>query len=235
MKYGLGRRHAPDPRDENYLLSTLLDQKGSSALQTPKPIEEGGHASQWRGLLNYYDDSQYFFDQGDTPECVEYAWHHFMVDGPIKRRPAPVWPFGTLYNAAQLVDEWPGEDYEGTSVRAGAKVLQSWGLISNYYWAFDADTVARAILNRGPVVIGINWYEDMFEPNEEGILSVSGVLAGGHALEVDGVSLVTGLAKIKNSWNTSWGLGGTAYLSLEDLDRLIKEDGEACMAIEVPV
>jgi hypothetical protein len=32
-----------------------------------------------------------------------------------------------LYHEAQKVDEWPGEDYEGTSVRAGLDVLRTRG------------------------------------------------------------------------------------------------------------
>ena len=30
-----------------------------------------------------------------------------------------------LYHEAQKIDEWPGEDYDGTSVRAGLDILAS--------------------------------------------------------------------------------------------------------------
>ena len=32
-----------------------------------------------------------------------------------------------LYHEAQKVDEWPGEDYDGTSVRAGLDILRKRG------------------------------------------------------------------------------------------------------------
>jgi hypothetical protein len=34
---------------------------------------------------------------------------------------------GWLYHEAQRIDEWPGEDYDGTSVRAGMDVLRTEG------------------------------------------------------------------------------------------------------------
>mgnify|MGYP006891290300 CR=1 FL=1 len=87
-------------------------------------------------------------------------------------RKGGVAPFDTtfLYNEAQKIDQWPGEDYDGTSVRAGAAVLKSKGYISGYNWAWDVETVVNALLTLGPVVVGTWWTYDMFFPNEKVLL-----------------------------------------------------------------
>ena len=38
--------------------------------------------------------------------------------------------------------------------------------------------------------------------------------------------------RIKNSWGLGWGQQGHAYISFSDMTRLIKEQGEICLATE---
>ncbi len=109
---------------------------------------------------------------------------------------SPAW----VYDEAKKVDEWHGEVYPGTNVRAGAKILMREGYISSYHWAWDADTVARAILETGPVVVGTDWFMHMFYPDERGRIEIGGRVAGGHAYTLDGVNTETGWMRLKNSW-----------------------------------
>jgi hypothetical protein len=37
-----------------------------------------------------------------------------------------------IYNKAKVLDDWDGESYEGTSVIAGAKAMQSINLLNEY-------------------------------------------------------------------------------------------------------
>lgn len=219
---GLGRVPAPDNRDRAFPMSTVVAEAGEDPGTT------------WR----YWNPSAWWGDQGRTPHCVAYSWIHFVEDGPITR---PSTPHGgddpivdprTLYDECQRNDTWPGEDYDGTSVRAGAKVLQRRGFIGEYRWAWDAGTVVDALLRVGPVVVGSWWYRDMFYPDEEGNLSVSGERAGGHAYVLNGVNTERGIVRVKNSWGRGWGKDGYGYLRIEDLDRLLSEQGEACLATE---
>lgn len=194
-------------------------------LAAPPPVER---------RFRYWSANGWWGDQGQTPECVAYAWVHYLEDGPIGHSGrAPVVGPHTLYGEAQQVDEWPGEDYDGTSVRAGAKVLATAGFVGEYRWAWDVDTVVTALLTTAPVVLGTNWYSGMFDPTNEGQLIVGGDIAGGHAYVANGVNRDRGLVRIKNSWGRGWGIRGHAWIALEDLDRLIREDGEACLATEV--
>jgi hypothetical protein len=220
---GLGRIKAFDPRDHNFLRRASLPKA--------KP--------QRRKMYWIMPDN---LDQGNTPQCVAYAWEHYLLASPVKNRMYKT-P-NELYHECQLVDEWEGVNYDGTSGRAGAKVLQQAGLIGKYEWAFDLDTMTRHLLDFGPVVIGTNWYEAMFEPNtqvgKDLFLRVDGEYAGGHEWVLDGCNLDgkcycgdPGKYQGFNSWGNQWADSGRFWICPKDLARLIREDGEVCMATEL--
>jgi len=87
-------------------------------------------------------------------------------------------------------------------------------------------------------VVGTSWLYDMFFPKWDSklgkfLIRASGNLAGGHAYLLDGVNTQQGLVRIKNSWGRDWGHEGFAYMPLPDLEMLIADGGEACLAVEV--
>lgn len=214
---GLGRIQVTDPNDKKFLMKALLSTAPS--VRTSR----------------YWSASGWWGDQAQTSQCVGYSWAHWVEDGPVTQTgKAPIVPPLDIYTEAQKIDDFPGENYDGTTVRAGAKVLQDKGFIQSYTWAWDVDTVIQAILEKGPVVVGTNWYYDMFRPNiDTAIIMVSGNLAGGHAYVLNGVNIKKKLIRIKNSWGRAWGDKGHAYISFDDMDKLIKSNGEACLAIEI--
>jgi len=211
----LGRVYIPDARDNNHLISTVFPKQSTKITS------------------KYWDANMWWGNQGSTPQCVGYAWSHWIADGPIIHSGVqpPVNPT-TIYKEAQKVDEWVGENYAGTSVRGGAKYLKTSGKISSYLWAFDINTLINTILNVGPVVVGTNWYNGMFYPDKTGLIRITGRLAGGHAYVINGVDTRTQRFRIKNSWGKAWGQSGHAYISYTDMARLIRENGEICLAIE---
>lgn len=138
-----------------------------------------------------------------------------------------------MYTEAQKEDEWEGTDYDGTSVRAGAKVLQALGYIETYLWAWDINTLIESVLTLGPVVVGTTWYEGMFEPDRRtGQVRPTGRIVGGHAYVITGASRKSGKFRFKNSWSRGWGLNGRFTMTFEDFEMLLNDDGEACLAVE---
>jgi hypothetical protein len=216
---GLGRKHAVDPRDHGFALKAI----------TPAPMRT---SMMWPLVTPV-------LDQDDTPMCVGYAWTQFLYTAPVEHRRDALGNPGVLahqlYTMAQELDEWPGTNYDGTSVRAGAKALQAMGRLTEYRWAFSAAEARAFVLTRGPVILGINWYDDMFSPDHGGYLKVSGPLAGGHAILVDGYEQKRNAFRLVNSWGAGWGENGRAWLTFDDCDRLIKDDGECCSAVELKV
>jgi C1A family cysteine protease len=144
----------------------------------------------------------------------------------------------------QKLDEWPGEDYEGTSVRAFYKWLKSKGFITEYRWAFDCETVVNHVLGVGPIQMGTIWDESMSNPDRWGYIApnTSNTDDSGHAWIIVGANRdarnpdgTRGRVTMVNSWGINWGRRGRAFITFEDLEALIKLDGEAAVATEIKV
>lgn len=173
-------------------------------------------------------------DQGSEGACVGFAWTHEWIS-----RPKPVVInggnayAGGVYHRAQELDEWPGTDYEGTSVLAGAKTMMERKIIGEYRWAFNLTDALAGISRHGPAVLGINWYSGMWDTDPDGYVNVDGDVVGGHAILCRGVDLKRKRVLLHNSWGPSWGGTnkgpGTAWLDFDGLDRLMQEQGEVCI------
>lgn len=136
-----------------------------------------------------------------------------------------------VYHRARQIDEWPGEDYDGSSVLAAMKAGMERKWYKQYRWAFGEADLALAIGRAGPAVLGINWYEGMFDTDAAGMISPTGEIAGGHAILCNGYNVKKKLYRLHNSWGSSWGINGEAFISAADMSRLLKEDGEACIPV----
>lgn len=188
-------------------------------------------------------------DQGQEGACVGFGWSAELAVEPVS---VPVTNGFALrlYHAAQAIDKAEGRDYpDGATTLAGAKAAKNMGLISAYRWCFGIDEVTDALVVRGPVVLGINWYDGMYETDTNGLVSVNGPLVGGHCISLTGywpykISVNGRSTKDNspfgqdvyewvNSWGKMYGRAGVGFIRRSDLDRLLKEDGEAVIATDI--
>ena len=212
-----GRRHVADSRDWAYRMAPHTKPLGCFGRVVVPVI---GHSWPIGPIL----------DQGATPQCVAYAWADWLSCQPITTLVDTPSYEDWFYRAAQVVDEWPGTDYDGTSVRAGARIMQQQGHIGGYVWASSEPEIWNYISSSGPVVMGSNWYSGMFAPDPGGYLNLTGPVVGGHAYLLYESK---GDYAMQNSWGADWGLTGTARLRRSDVARLLGEDGEACAGLEL--
>jgi hypothetical protein len=221
----LGRRYVPDDRDHRHLLRRSLPVGVEAVMPT-------------RNTWNFNGSP---LDQGNTGTCVEHAIVHYLHVAPKQTGFTRLPPQYSLYPEMCLADEWTDNDSDtqmqfGTSVRAGMKVLQAHGWIGEYQWAFNLQEVIEWVLLKGPVILGTNWYDSMFDVYNGGIsIAPSSRISGGHAYLLRGVDTLRRTGRIVNSWGAGWGKDGEATISFRDLERLIHEDGEAAVAVQIKV
>ena len=188
--------------------------------------------------LEVEDDESYLVNDIAVHNCVAYAWMHYLEDGPViqdsltESRSKPFYNPKQFYDLCQKNDQWDGEAYDGTSVRAGAKILNHLGIVKSYRWAFTLEDVLSTVKYIGPMVVGTRWYSEMSNPTPAGILRARGTMQGGHAYVINGLDETTGLFRIKNSWGRDWGKQGYAFIPFEDFEKLLLNGGEACIAFE---
>jgi hypothetical protein len=146
-----------------------------------------------------------------------------------------------IYYETTIIDGWPddpdapGGGQQGATVRSGAKAMQNRGRLSTYAFASSTSTVTQWIQQKGPVVIGVNWYSGMFSTDANGYIRITGGVEGGHCVILRGYLASEAAYLGENSWGPEWGQAGTFKLKVTDFGRLLSEDGEAVAAVELPL
>lgn len=175
--------------------------------------------------------------------CVGYSGEGYLRTTPGKQRLSGLTGV-TLYGGAQMYDEIPGLGYDGTTTRGLLEFLVKYDPaedVQSYWWVKTVQETVNWIgappkgSEATPVLWGINWYTSMYQPSKEGIVSPKvGVVSGGHEVIQIGYDLRRGLLMFQNSWARDWGVDGRFWMSMEDSERLLHEDGEAAVAVKYP-
>jgi hypothetical protein len=170
-------------------------------------------------------------DQGAEGACTGFAVTHEAA-----ARPKVVLNMTNniareIYYRARELDEWPGEDYEGSSVLGAIKAGMERGWYREYRWAFTELDLALAVGYKGPAVLGIYWYNGMLYPDQSGFIHPTGNVCGGHAILCNGINIKRGIYRLHNSWGKEWGINGDCFISRTELGTLLREDGEACIPV----
>ncbi|MEU5258065.1 P-loop NTPase fold protein [Amycolatopsis sp. NPDC021455] len=179
-----------------------------------------------------------------TPAVVGFAWTHWLADRGVLLDGTDLdYEFAySLFEAGRHLARIP--EGSGTYLWTCGAILKQRQVVEDCFYCPAPETFRLALLEQGPIVLGLNWYGGLDTPEEIEGRAVCRIgdssVRGGHAVLVNGIALdlelggTRGFVRFKNSWGRGWGDRGHALLSLEDLDRLLSEDGEAMLAIPAP-
>lgn len=211
----LGCRLQLDPRNRDFPIRAVL----------PRYVYSAPKTKLWACAKT--------FNQGSEGSCVGHGFAHELIARPYNIRGISHLDAVRIYKLAQTLDEWPFENYSGTSVLAGVKATQQLfpKAIESYRWAFDLPDVVSTLSYHGPIIVGSNWYQSMFYPDKNGRINISGNVAGRHCYLLRGLDVQKSFFTIRNSWGSAWGKKGDAIISWDDFNRLILETIDLCIPI----
>jgi hypothetical protein len=179
-------------------------------------------------------------DQGREGRCVIFGWGAELAATPYRHIVNDDW-CNRNWHKVVAEDRKMGNNWsDGASVLAGAKAMKNEMKIRYYAWAFGINDVLETLVRKGPVILGVNWYDSMYYTDQQGLVKVSGKLVGGHCIMTNGYwpnhpTFKEDVVMWTNSWGPSYGINGRGYVRISDLDRLLREDGEACIPTDTPV
>lgn len=150
-----------------------------------------------------------------------------------------------LFVTARKFDEWPGENYEGSSVSGGLKGAKAVGAWLESQWPYAGPAPAPSVkpaykvtqfrrLDAGPEalvsemqagrvpIVQVSATEDFDQVGADGRVVIRTPLrpAGGHSMAVIGFDQSRAEFRLANMWGTDWGDKGTLVMRDSDLKRI---------------
>lgn len=194
-------------------------------------------------IQEYRKHSVPILDQGREGACTGFGLAT-VVNYLLRRR--KIFPDTTavspwmLYKVARRYDEWPGEDYEGSSARGAMKGWHKHGVCKEAFWnkeqrlthqvSTDAATrplgayyrvnhkdlvaIHSAIAEVGILYATATVHAGWDEVGTDGIIPMRGEILGGHAFAI--VAYNERGFWIQNSWGVTWGKEGFAHICYDD-------------------
>lgn len=202
-------------------------QHDSRSLEYPAPTTLAVKSKNWRRYGTVLDQGRVGSCTGNaTAQALNHTPFH-VIGSLCLHEDSAVW----FYSKATVLDGFPGTyppDDTGSSGLAVSKVAQDFGYITSYDHAFGLDHVLSAAMY-GPLIVGTNWYEDMFNPDLNGVVYPTGSVVGGHEYVLNGVDITNKKLRFLNSWTADWGVNGHFFISFDDFSKLLNEGGDAIL------
>lgn len=205
------------------LATEAINALNPPPVPAPQPPAPVGVDQVWRTPI--------VLDQGETPHCVGFGWADWgntepTFDSYIND------DANKVYYECKVIDGEPNQE-DGSDVRSGAKAMKARSKLNAYAFAKTLDVAEQFVKTQGPVVVGTDWLENMFTPDNHGYVPASGSLAGGHCYLWIGVIETEDAYQFLNSWGAGWGLAGKFKMKKNDFASLFANLGEACAAVEI--
>ena len=240
------------------LIDRFTEMPGSKAEIGPISIELGNPVlpPQYRvetipGTQEFFDLSAEIGEIRDTgPEGTTVGFAiAYALQAAVKEKTqqsVTLSPRG-IYVLAKQYDEWPGEEYEGTSVIGGLKAVREVGAYLEDDWPYMSkskpetarkvaykinayselngiDQMINALRENKVIVATIQVTNDFNTTDEEGRVTVKLPLKaiGAKAITIVGYNENTAEFKFANDWGTGWGKDGFGLIKDTDLLRIMQ-------------
>ena len=181
-----------------------------------------------------WPNSNPVLNQGQYGRCVGFAWCQWGNTLPVDDHYGYQDGVDVYYEATVLDGHPDPAGQQGATTRSGVKAMQNRGRLTSYAFASSIDTVRQWVKTKGPVTVGTDWHQDMYQPNAQGYVKPTGAIVGGHEWVIVGDLVSEDAALALNSWGSNWGIGGSFKIKWADFDILFKAEGEAVAALEIP-
>ena len=152
-----------------------------------------------------------------------------------------------IYVLAKKYDEWPGEDYEGTSVVGGLEAVREIGAYLEKDWPYGSkskpktarkpsykisayselkgiEQILNALREKKVIVAAIQVTDDFDKTDTDGKVTIKLPLKsiGAKTISIVGYNEETAEFKFANDWGTAWGNGGFGLIKDTDLSRIMQ-------------
>lgn len=200
----------------------ILTRPSVDAPQFAHVIQAGG-----RPVQRFYKTGP-VLDQGESSKCGGYA-----ADGLLQAEPI-IQSVGAdrIYYKAKELDNIAGP---GTTMEAVTGALKSFGAISEAYFSYEVEDVYSYVSTISPVLIALDWRENMFRWNSKGFVKAGGDLIGGHCFLCFGVDMIDKEIYFRNSWGTDYGLNGDFCMTFKEFEKAFIGNGIAAAVKEIKI
>ncbi|NKB38359.1 MAG: peptidase C1 [Gammaproteobacteria bacterium] len=205
-------------------------------------------------------DDLHILDQGYEGACTGFSIAGVINTLNIRRDNPEKVSARMLYEMAKRHDEWPGEDYDGSSLRGAIHGWKNMGVCSESAWPYRATspsylTIKRAKDARRNTIgayyrVRPNIADFHAALNETGAIAVSALVHKGWDNPVNGLIkfrktnngghafTIVGYNKegfwIQNSWGSGWGDNGIALWTYEDWIKNVMDAWVFRLALPTP-
>lgn len=179
------------------------------------------------------------FDQGQIGSCTANAALGCLATDPYghagvkltEEDAVQLYVLETRIDDSQIPGRYPAQD-TGSTGPWSMKALEQEKKIRSYVHTRLVHTALR-LLAGGPISIGVTWYQSMFQVDAKGfiVFDPSTQVAGGHQVCVVGCDVEHQRIRVRNSWGTSWGQDGHAWLSWKAFDALMGDGGDVVQPV----
>jgi hypothetical protein len=173
-------------------------------------------------------------NQGTDGGSVGFGWAAMLEQVNAEEFPASARTATNIQHMAHMDDVERSNILIGASLLGAARYLKRSRYITGYRWGLDTNEIIDCLSVFGPILLGLQWFDSMYNPRPNGIVEVNGPSVGEHCVLADGYLPAedamrmglgpTELIRFVNSFGTGYGIAGRGYLRVMDLAFLLKPE-----------